>query len=77
MTKRFTDWKYPEIKDGITTKYNWLVQNLDGFILGKKSIMVIDTGGTKEIGEKLFANIRKINKLKNRTIKYSYKSNLT
>ena len=34
-----------------------------GFILGKKSIMVIDTGGTKEIGEKLFANIRKISQL--------------
>tara|TARA_B100000963_G_scaffold355449_1_gene373714 strand:+ start:465 stop:872 length:408 start_codon:yes stop_codon:yes gene_type:complete len=37
MTKRFSDWKYPEIKDGITTKYNWLVQNLDGFILGKNT----------------------------------------
>ena len=34
-----------------------------GFILGKKSIMVIDTGGTKEIGEKLFENIRKISQL--------------
>ena len=35
MTKRFSDWKYPDIKEGKTTKYNWLVQNLEGFVLGK------------------------------------------
>jgi acetyltransferase-like isoleucine patch superfamily enzyme len=35
MTKRFSDWKYPDIKEGKTTKYNWLVQNLGGFVLGK------------------------------------------
>ena len=35
MTKRFSNWKYPDIKEGKTTKYNWLVQNLEGFVLGK------------------------------------------
>ena len=31
---RFSDWEYPEIVDGKPTKYNWVVQNLDGFKLG-------------------------------------------
>ncbi len=34
MINRFSNWKYPEIKDGEPTKYNWVVQNLEGFILG-------------------------------------------
>ena len=34
-----------------------------GFILGKKSIMVIDTGGTKEIGKKLLKKIKTISDL--------------
>jgi len=34
MGKRFTNWKYPEIEDGKLTKYNWVVQNLEGFDLG-------------------------------------------
>ena len=33
--QRFADWKFPEIKDGIPTKYNWIVQNVDGLKLGK------------------------------------------
>ncbi len=31
---RFSNWKYPEITDGKPTKYNWVVQNLDGLELG-------------------------------------------
>ena len=31
---RFTNWEYPDIKDGNPTKYNWIVQNIDGFKLG-------------------------------------------
>ena len=34
MTKRFSNWKYPDIKEGKTTKYNWVVQNLEGLVLG-------------------------------------------
>ena len=34
-----------------------------GFILGKKSIMVIDTGGTKVIGKKLLEKIKTISDL--------------
>ena len=31
---RFTNWKYPNIEEGKPTKYNWVVQNLDGLNLG-------------------------------------------
>jgi acetyltransferase-like isoleucine patch superfamily enzyme len=36
-TERFKDWKYPEIKDGIPTKYNWVVQHIENFQLGHKT----------------------------------------
>lgn len=35
--QRFNDWKFPEVKDGIMTKYNWIVQHMDGFELGYKT----------------------------------------
>ena len=35
--QRFTDWQYPEIEEGKPTKYNWVVQNKDGFHLGYKT----------------------------------------
>lgn len=34
---RFRDWRYPEIIDGKPTKYNWVVQNVDGLELGYKT----------------------------------------
>ncbi len=34
---RFTNWQYPEIQDGIPTKYHWLVQNSAGLKLGYKT----------------------------------------
>ena len=34
MGGRFSNWKYPEIKDGKPTKYNWVVHNIEGFDLG-------------------------------------------
>ena len=34
---RFKDWKHPDIEDGKLTKYNWIVQNMDGFELGFKT----------------------------------------
>ena len=34
---RFTDWEYPEIEDGMPTKYQWIVQNKDRFALGYKT----------------------------------------
>lgn len=37
LTKRFSKWKYPIIKDGEPTKYNWIVQNLDGFNMGEET----------------------------------------
>ena len=35
--ERFIDWKYPVIKEGIPTKYNWVVQNIDNLKLGNKT----------------------------------------
>jgi len=34
---RFDNWQYPQIEEGKLTKYNWIVQNLDGFNLGVKT----------------------------------------
>ncbi len=34
---RFEDWQYPEIEDGIFTKYHWLVQHSTGFELGYRT----------------------------------------
>jgi len=34
---RFDGWKYPKIEDGKPTKYNWIVQNLDGLEMGRKT----------------------------------------
>lgn len=31
---RFKGWQYPEIEEGVPTKYHWLVQNLEGLKLG-------------------------------------------
>ncbi len=37
MGERFKDWEYPSIEDGKLTRYNWVVQNLEGFILHKNT----------------------------------------
>lgn len=34
---RFNEWSYPEVEDGKLTKYNWIVQNVEGFDLGVKT----------------------------------------
>ena len=34
---RFDDWEYPEIQESVPTKYNWVVQNIDGLKLGNKT----------------------------------------
>lgn len=34
---RFSGWQFPEIEEGKTTKYNWLVQNVQNFQLGYKT----------------------------------------
>ena len=37
MKDRFKDWEYPKIEEGKLTKYNWMVQNKNGFKLGFKT----------------------------------------
>lgn len=37
MKDRFVKWKFPEIREGELTQYNWLVQNKDKLILGYKT----------------------------------------
>ena len=36
-TERFANWEYPKIEDGKPTKYNWVVQYVDGLELGYKT----------------------------------------
>ncbi len=35
--ERFKEWKMPAIEEGKLTKWNWMVQNKEGLILGKKT----------------------------------------
>ena len=37
MENRFKEWQYPKIEEGKLTKYNWMVQNKEGFKLGNKT----------------------------------------
>ena len=37
MSNRFKNWQPPEIKDGVPTKWNWLVQYTDNIKIGKKT----------------------------------------
>lgn len=37
MEKRFKNWKKPKIKDGKPTKWNWVVQGVKNFKLGKNT----------------------------------------
>jgi serine acetyltransferase len=34
---RFSTWRYPEIEDGVPTKYSWMVQHVAGLELGYKT----------------------------------------
>lgn len=36
-SERFKDWSFPEIEEGLPTKYNWVVQNKHGLKLGYKT----------------------------------------
>jgi acetyltransferase-like isoleucine patch superfamily enzyme len=37
MVKRFDEWEAPEIIDGQPTKWNWVVQHVENFKLGKNT----------------------------------------
>jgi acetyltransferase-like isoleucine patch superfamily enzyme len=37
MTTRFDEWEAPEIIDGQPTKWNWVVQHVENFKLGKNT----------------------------------------
>ena len=34
MSDRFNNWRYPLFEDGKISEYNWIVQYVDGFVLG-------------------------------------------
>ena len=34
MKKNFSKWEYPKIIDGKPKKYNWIVQNIEEFVMG-------------------------------------------
>src|SRR3989344_962977 len=35
--ERFNDWKAPEIENGKLTRWNWMVQNKEGLVLGRNT----------------------------------------
>jgi len=35
--QRFKDWQFPKVEEGVMTKYNWIVQNVENFELGYKT----------------------------------------
>ncbi len=37
MKNRFKNWKYPKIKEGKLTEYNWMVQHTENLKLGNKT----------------------------------------
>ena len=37
MSERFSKWKMPVVKEGVPTKYNWVVQNKKGLKLGHQT----------------------------------------
>lgn len=37
MEERFKEWKKPEIKEGELTKWNWMIQGVEGLKLGEKT----------------------------------------
>ena len=55
---RFINWKYPEIKEGIPTKYNWVVQNVGGLKLGEKTDIGAFTYVNAKFGVIIEANVQ-------------------
>ena len=37
MVEHFKNWKPPKIEEGKLTKWNWMVQNKEGLVLGKRT----------------------------------------
>ena len=54
MKKRFVNWERPHIEDGKPTKYNWVVQYLENFILGSMT----DIGAFSYINAKYGVEIK-------------------
>ena len=55
---RFIDWEYPEIEEGVPTKYNWVVQNIDGLKLGFKTDIGAFTYIKAKYGVKISDNVQ-------------------
>ena len=55
---RFNEWKPPEIKDGELTKWNWMVQNVEGLKLGKKTDIGVFTYINAKHGVEIQDNVQ-------------------
>lgn len=53
MTDRFVNWKYPEFDANGMTKWNWMVQHIEGFKLGNN----VDIGAFSYINAKYVVEI--------------------
>ena len=56
--RRFENWKYPEIEDGVPTKYTWIVQNLNQFELGKNTDIGAFTYINAKFGVRIDDNVQ-------------------
>ncbi len=52
---RFNSWKYPHIEESVLTKYNWVVQNIEGLEMGDNT----DIGAFSYINAKCGVSIEK------------------
>ncbi|MAF89350.1 MAG: acyltransferase [archaeon] len=55
---RFDEWKPPKIKDGELTKWNWMVQNVEGLKLGKKTDIGVFTYINAKHGVEIQDNVQ-------------------
>ena len=55
---RFKKWKYPVMREGKLTKYNWLVQNKKGLKLGKMTDIGAFTYINARFGVVIEANVQ-------------------
>jgi acetyltransferase-like isoleucine patch superfamily enzyme len=58
MKDRFAKWKFPEIRDGKLTHYNWLVQNNDKLVLGFKTDIGAFTYINAQYGVEIADNVQ-------------------
>lgn len=58
MNERLKDWKMPVIEEGKLTKWNWMVQGVEGLKLGKKTDIGAFTYINAKFGVEIQENVQ-------------------